>query len=279
MKRRLSSDEIKAIELDILLDLDRICTKHGLTYLLAYGTCLGAIRHNGFIPWDDDIDVFMPRDDYERLYALFKNGGVESPYKLVSHRDKSSIYQFFKLVDPSTESYETFVGKKHPIGLWVDIFPLERVNPSSKKELNTLKRMYTLVELKRSFAVADPSVASTPIIKLAKKIICPIARRIYSIPDLNHRLEKFALSMPEITKANETDLRETGYVCDLLGEAKIIEASVLFPVNKASFEGHRLPVPNQPEKYLEINYNNWKVLPPENERALHFPEAYAIDKE
>ena len=98
VKRPLSADEIKEKELAILLELDRICTEHGLTYLLAYGTCLGAIRHGGFIPWDDDVDVFMPREDYEKLYTLFEQG-IESPYRLVSHRDASSLYQFFKLVD------------------------------------------------------------------------------------------------------------------------------------------------------------------------------------
>ena len=129
--RKLSSDEIKRIELSIMKELDRICREHGLTYSLAYGTALGAVRHGGFIPWDDDIDIVMPRPDYERLLSLFKNG-LKCLYKLVSYRDGSSIYQFAKLIDENTSSYETFVGRDHATGLWVDIFPIEPTDePSS----------------------------------------------------------------------------------------------------------------------------------------------------
>ena len=65
--RRLSPDEIKQIELNVLVELDRVCREQGLRYYLAFGTLLGALRHGGFIPWDDDIDVYMPRRDYEKL--------------------------------------------------------------------------------------------------------------------------------------------------------------------------------------------------------------------
>lgn len=96
--KRLAADQIKQIEYEILIEFDRICKDNGLTYCLAYGTALGAERHNGFIPWDDDIDVHMPRKDYERLFDLFSEG-LKSSCDLVSYRDDSSIYQFAKLVD------------------------------------------------------------------------------------------------------------------------------------------------------------------------------------
>ena len=67
----LSLEEIKKVELDALCELDRVCKAHGLSYFLAYGTLLGALRHQGFIPWDDDVDVHMPREDYERFYGLW----------------------------------------------------------------------------------------------------------------------------------------------------------------------------------------------------------------
>ena len=278
MKRQLSADEIKQVELGILLELDRICAEHGLTYMLAYGTCLGALRHQGFIPWDDDIDVFMPRDDYERLYDLFAHG-LESRYRLVSHRDGSSIYPIFKLVDPATESYETFVGKAHPMGLWVDIFPLERVGAGHEKQLASLVRKRNRIGLARSFAVADTSVASTEAIKLVKKIVCPFARALFKVDDLNRRLERCALDLPAATGALPSAPREEGRVCDFLDECDVYDASVFFPVQKTLFEGHELPIPNRAEEYLERAYGDWKTPPPEDKRLLHFPEAYAVEKE
>lgn len=278
MKRPLSADEIKEKELAILLELDRICAEHGLAYLLAYGTCLGALRHGGFIPWDDDIDVFMPREDYEKLYALFEQG-IESPCRLVSHRDGSSLYQFFKLVDPSTEAYETFTGKDHPIGLWVDIFPLERVNPSSRR-LDPILKRHRRTGLKRSFAVADASVASTPAIKFVKKAVCPLAQSLFDVAALNRKLEADALALPKETGADASAPLDQGWMCDLLGgDARIIDASLLFPAREASFEGHALPVPHQAERYLDMAYGDWLAFPPENQRHLHFPEAYIVEEE
>ncbi len=68
--RELSLDEIKSIELDMLVNFDRICRKNGIKYSITYGTLLGAIRHKGFIPWDDDIDVMMSRDEYEKFLKV-----------------------------------------------------------------------------------------------------------------------------------------------------------------------------------------------------------------
>ena len=79
----LTMEEIREVELGCLRELDRVCRAHGLRYALAYGTLIGAMRHKGFIPWDDDIDVYMPRSDYEELYRLFRVGELGSRYSLL----------------------------------------------------------------------------------------------------------------------------------------------------------------------------------------------------
>lgn len=117
---QITIDDMKLIELEIMDEIDRVCRKEGFSYFLGYGSCLGAARHQGFIPWDDDMDIIMPRDDYER----FVGGGFDSMktverYKLASYRDRSGIFPFTKVVDASTIVYDTFTQKRYATGVWV----------------------------------------------------------------------------------------------------------------------------------------------------------------
>ena len=90
MRKIETVDELKKIELDILLYFSQFCEKHGLRYFLAYGTLIGAVRHQGFIPWDDDIDIQMPREDYNKLIELYEKENTNVRYELVSPEQKRS---------------------------------------------------------------------------------------------------------------------------------------------------------------------------------------------
>ena len=95
---RLTIDDMKEIQLELMDELDRVCREQGITYFLAYGSLLGAVRHGGFIPWDDDMDVVMLRADYERLIAGFDEWKSSDRFSLAWYRDGKSIYSFVKLV-------------------------------------------------------------------------------------------------------------------------------------------------------------------------------------
>ena len=95
--KKLSNDEVKQVELDILSYVDRFCREHNLKYIINYGTLIGAVRHGGFIPWDDDIDISMPRDDYEMLITKFPQNGR---YKILDYRSDNNYYNnFIKIID------------------------------------------------------------------------------------------------------------------------------------------------------------------------------------
>ena len=108
--RAMTLEEMKAVELEIMDEIDAICRQHGLTYFLGYGSVLGAVRHGGFIPWDDDMDVIMPRDDYEQLIAHFDKWRTSKNYALTFCRNDTSVYQFVKIIDTRTSVKERYVS-------------------------------------------------------------------------------------------------------------------------------------------------------------------------
>ena len=131
--KKMQLREIKDIELDILIAFNKFCQDNNLKYYLSGGTLLGAIRHKGFIPWDDDIDVCMPRPDYERLMKIFPNIYMNK-YKLKTISRKNFICPFAKIIDINTRvdfKYLNNIDKN----LWLDIFPIDGLPKSKKKQI------------------------------------------------------------------------------------------------------------------------------------------------
>lgn len=133
---KLKLSEIQQIELEILKFFHQFCEENNLCYSIAFGTLLGAIRHKGFIPWDDDIDVVMPRNDYEMLKKFFKNTklmkGDKGNFCLISNNENKHFpYTFMKIYDNRTLLNECIIDEglleKYPMGVYIDIFPLDGI--------------------------------------------------------------------------------------------------------------------------------------------------------
>lgn len=263
---RLTIDDMKSIELEIMDEIDRVCQAHGVQYFLGYGSLLGAVRHGGFIPWDDDMDIIMMRDQYELLMANFNEWRTTERFKLVSYRDKSSIYPIAKIVDTSTVVYESFVGKRASTGVWVDVFPLERFEPSSKP----LLRKRHLVGLIRDFAITDPSTGSNWAVKLIKRIVCPFLK------DKDPYV--LAGKLDQIAQQVNAQGAKSDRLIPVLGEGR---ASRNYPTSYfkpmfVQFEDRVFPAPSCFDEYLTIEYGDWKTLPPESSRLAHVTEAYRL---
>lgn len=121
---KIEIDEIKSYGLELLDLFDKICMEHNLKYSVAFGTMLGAVRHGGFIPWDDDIDVVMPREDYEKLICLNINNEVA---KVLSIDDDNYYYCYAKMVHKKTHLIE-HNRIDEGLGVFIDIFPMESIN-------------------------------------------------------------------------------------------------------------------------------------------------------
>lgn len=124
--------------LNLLKVFDKVCRENKLSYSLAYGTCLGAIRHKGFIPWDDDVDVYMPREDYQKLIEVFKDDERYQLYDI--YKNDNYFYPFAKLFDTHTIFHPSYYAKGEPTNIYIDIFPLDNCKESFKRtEIADLK--------------------------------------------------------------------------------------------------------------------------------------------
>lgn len=132
--------EVWAICLDLLEEFKRVCKKHQLHYIADFGTLLGAIRHKGFIPWDDDIDVSMPRADYEKLLQIAPTEFTHPYYLETFYTDPHFCYGKAKLLNLNTTGYENIFIKRH--ALFIDIFPLDGVIENEKLLKEQGRRMH-----------------------------------------------------------------------------------------------------------------------------------------
>ena len=260
--REISFDERKRLQFDLLVKIDAICQNQGLRYYLTAGTLLGSVRHKGYIPWDDDIDITMPRDDYEAFYSYAMNKNEDADFQLISYRDKSSIYPFFKVVNPRTTVVEHYVDKQYCTGVWVDVFPLDGIHKGDKSPIIYNKIIANLY----GFIVANPNQGTSAYRKAIKRLTTPLFRHI-NIYALAKKLDDKAKSTP-ITPDNNVALIVWGY-----GESEIMPYGFLDQVN-LEFEGRYFKAPKLYEKYLTSIFGNYMQLPPEKDRVPHFCTAY-----
>ena len=128
MRQITDLNELKKIELNILKQVHEFCEEKNIDYCLAYGTLLGAIRHSGFIPWDDDIDIHMKRDEYERFIREFPEWGAKRNLYIAGPHSKEHFFprNMIKVCDERTGLVERGYKKRKPMGAFIDIWPLDK---------------------------------------------------------------------------------------------------------------------------------------------------------
>jgi len=143
--KELSLEEIKKSELETLCIVRDFCEANNLSYYLAYGTLLGAVRHKGFIPWDDDVDIYMPRDDYNFFINNFNKKKIKLREVISKEINKDFYLSIAKVIDGNTVTVES--GQTFKIGTWVDVFPLDYVtdNKYARIKINILLGLTSLI--------------------------------------------------------------------------------------------------------------------------------------
>lgn len=254
-------ENMQHVLLDMLKWFHEQCIGNHLRYYVVGGTMLGAVRHNGFIPWDDDIDVAMPRKDYEEFIKIFskRNGRyhVESP----NDDNKEYTYLYAKIYDTQTtlvEHQRTEIKR----GVYIDVFPLDGIGNSYDDACLNFRKIF------RSIRLHDMSVcAFRKNRKWYKNLSIILGRMICPIFVSERKLSK---SIRKMSIARDFDQFE--YVGNLVGNwgvKEIILRKYLGTPTLYAFEGIEVYGPEDYENYLTSIYGNWRQLPPKEKQISH----------
>lgn len=264
--RNIDTSELRKLQVDMLDYFDAFCRRNQLRYWLDYGTLLGAIRHKGFIPWDDDVDIAMLREDYERAARLF-NDQSEGRYLFQTPFNNSvSCYPFGKLVDTATVLYE-YGEEGIQTGVYVDVF----VYDNSPDDAMAVKRMFRRRDfLGRVRRLKLPIRKEVRGIKKAAYVLGSAMLRPVSSNAINRALDRNARRYQKADTRNVSAFADPYDANYFAADRRIFEQ--LEPVE---FEGRHYPAPARYDEWLTVLYGNYMQLPPIEKRVRqHAFEAY-----
>lgn len=259
-------DRIKHVELSILKTVIDLLEKNSIKWYLLYGSCLGAIRHNGFIPWDDDIDIGLMRKDYEKARSILikelpadyifcdRMTELDYPYNFAKVRKNNTAY-----VHPG----DSHLNIHH--GIYIDIFPLDNC-PANINEFGImLKRVNNLRQrIDLSCMAYYKGTQRRPVWQM---LIIAISHLLFNKKTLQKNLDDLLISQKE----------HTGWVCSFLGdygEKARVKEDWFGEGRQIPFEGIPCRVPTESNLYLKKLYGDYMILPPENERTPRHDTCY-----
>lgn len=263
--RLLSLKEIQNIEFSILKKFHEYCERENLKYSLAYGTMIGVVRHQGFIPWDDDIDVMMPRDDYEKLLSAFKNSTpIDGCELLCADNRKEYFYPFAKICDASTVARMEDNHTEH--GIWMDVFPVDHIPDNYSAAIKLHKK----IRFQKNMIIAYTTNFQTRNRnwKIVPKYLYAAMARFIGIEKIVKCIEVEAIKYND---KNTNSLSVLTWQSSLAGKMSVEDFSSL---EKMSFCNEEFYVIKNYDTYLRGIYGDYMKMPPENKRAIHHLSAY-----
>lgn len=245
--------ELKNIELEILKYVHKVCEENGLMYYLAGGTLLGAVRHKGFIPWDDDIDLVMPRKDYEKLVGIINSD--KTYYKMICRdSDKNYLGVFGRVIDTRTKiKFKRSISESKELGVFIDIFPMDGVGSNHQK---AVRRMENMGKLYRIFLWFRREAKNNA----CNRFICAKAAAFLEFLAKRYSFEESKYVAKVINAKASQELLERAW----------FQRRVLL-----EFEGEKFYGPEGYRFHLKCMYGDYMKLPPASQqRRLHFFQAW-----
>ena len=269
-------NEVQKQELEIIVLFDALCKKHDLKYFLAYGTLLGAVRHEGFIPWDDDIDVGMIRSEYERFEKLYvESEHIEEGFILQSRtvfKHKAEEIARIRNTNISVRENQpkTQKGNKGP---WIDIIPFDNLADDPDERESQLSKILFYNNWLRVFLLTDANEKDRGIKRFIKKTVKVFNELFYRvnifIPVLQKKRFKIMTKYNSVDTKGKADLAFIWYKDTLEFENSYRTQEYFDCYSNIEFEGKTFPILKNPRNYLESLYEDYLKLPPEEEQKTH----------
>ncbi len=270
---------VQRAELSIFKDFKEICENASLTYFGLAGTGIGALRHEGFIPWDDDIDVGLLRKDYDKLIEIVKrdysdkyivvNGDEFSEYPLMTTR---IVLKGTKFIEESLKNV------KCPLGIFLDVYAFDCAAADERKRIKQARGAWLFSKLLILKHIPFPVL---PFTGIKKKLAYCVTASVWAFLNVFCISHKWLYNKCKSIscKYNDTDTGFYGYFCDTAMFSNFFEKQDLFPIRTEKFEDTQMCFPRNLEKSLTAMFGDYMQLPPPEKRKNHFPYVLEFSKE
>lgn len=266
--------KLQNTELEVAKEIIRICEKYNISYFALYGTALGTVRHQGFIPWDDDMDFGMLREDYEKFISVAE-AEFQGKYKLAGPETKEPFYNLVPNVNKVGTRYATiFDHGNYHTGILVDIFVFDYTSTNNQERKKQIKRcmfwrnLYLLRNV--NFWVSPIEGSGNQIIFAASACIHYLLKFLHISPDWIYKKYK-----REATKYNHIKTKAVTCFDGLLAEKTYMEVDDIYPLHKMKYEDTEINMVANYDKMLTRCYGNYMQLPKKENRQNHYP--YILD--
>lgn len=259
--KTIGLEEQKKILLDILIDFDRVCRANDIEYSIAYGTLLGAVRHGGFIPWDDDIDVIVTREEYNKIKKIMNSELKDNYYFVSAETDKRFAAPLAKIIDTNTILKELgHYSDKLDLGVYIDIFLCDFIPNDIKERQKVYKRS---VFLQKVWSFSGNNFENS------NKIV-HFVRSLANRTSIARHAALRSYKLAEKT-TDDRDMMAPLVFGNLVRDKNAMAYKDLTDLTEYEFEGHSFRGIKDYDKYLKIWYGDYMELPPEEKRVSDHP--------
>ncbi len=275
-KKYLTLEQVHEEQTKMLKILNDFCNQENITYYICGGTLLGAIRHKGFIPWDDDVDILMPRPDYEKFHKIMEERGFKIQDNIIfrSFKYKNLLIPFAKILNTDLKMEEHYYDTRDDSYLWIDIFPMDGIPESENKTKKLYKKILFLRRLLSLIKVKDDIIeneSKSKLMIIPKKIVRFFLSNRFVINRILKKMDK---------TAKKYDFETSKYVGGVLwgyGPQEKLLKSELTNI-EVEFENLKVNTFSCYHKYLTNLYKDYMQLPPAEKRVAHGIKVSRISK-